>query len=118
MKSKTIILLLAIAIPISVNASILFENIDLAKKAHQLSLYIEKLSDDETVDFCKANLDSAAIYSELAAELLASDYTLNAKEVLGMAIGNLSYTAIENCTQASNILIAKNEAIVIRDSIK
>jgi hypothetical protein len=41
----------------------------------------------------------------------------SAKYFLKNAINALAYTVIEDCTQASNILIAKNELTKLYDSV-
>jgi archaellin len=100
-----------------VNASSIFGNIDLAKKAHQLAIQISSLSKAEDVDLCKDKTHWAASNTEWSAEYFMTENYFSAKYFLKNAINALAYTVIEDCTQASNILIAKNELTKLYDSV-
>lgn len=115
MKAK-IIIALTLAAPLIANSSSLFENLDLAKKSHQLSIQIKQIADAEGVPFCKEKVKDAASFTEMAAEDFMSDGITSAKTAIGLAIRSLGYTAVEDCQQANNILLARNEAKKIYDA--
>lgn len=111
------ILLMSLAVPLLVNASPVFADLNLAKKSHRLAIKINELSISEKVEFCKNKLNDASMYTEMAAKEFMSDSTYSAKVALKLAIRDLAYTAVEDCTQANNILVVKNEVTQIYDSI-
>lgn len=115
MKAK-LIMAVIFATPLFANASSLFENLDLAKKSHQLSIQIQQIANAEGVPFCKEKVQKAASFSEMAAEDFMSDSITSAKSTIGLAIQYLGYSVVEDCQQANKILLAKNEAKKIYDA--
>lgn len=108
MKIRTFALLAAITVPLTVHANLL-GNLALSKKCHQLAISIKELSTTEGVQFCKNKISIAADLTELAAEDFIADDMYAARFKLNIAIEELTYTTVENCEQANNILLARNE---------
>ena len=101
----------------TLNAAHLFENLELAKKCHKLAIFIDELAAAEHVSFCKNKVHSASTYTEMAANDLMFDGSNSAKLKLELAIRDLAYSAVEDCTKASDIALTKNELQKIHDVI-
>lgn len=117
MKIRNIFLFAVISFPFSTNATNLVDNLTLSKKCHQLSISLEKLAKIETVSFCKEKISDASYYTEHAAESLISINASLSKLYLQIASQKLAYTAVEECTQKTDISFFKNEITSIIDSI-
>ena len=115
MKAK-LITAIFLAAPLVVNSAILFENLDLAKKSHQLAMTINQIANSEGNSFCKDKVEKAAAFTEMAAEHFMSKSTSTAKIIIGLAIQALGYSAVEDCQQANAISLAKIEAQKIHDA--
>ena len=117
MRIKNLFIYAVIAFPFTAHATNLVDNLTLAKKCHQLSISLEQLEEIETVSFCKGLISEAAYYTEGAAERFMSPDSGLSKFYLEMASQTLAYTAVEACTQETNISFFKNDISNIIDSI-
>lgn len=114
---KTIVLA-ALLTPISIYAAQVESNQTLAKRCHQLSKELSSLSTIETVPFCVDKITDGSIYTEMAGEDLIINEVNMAKLNLSLAIQALAYSSVEDCAQAININITKNELQTIKDSLQ
>lgn len=111
------IFFLLILLPLTLNAANLFENLELAKKCHKLSIFLDELAAVEKVSFCKGKVHSASIFTEMAANDLMFDGLNSAKLELQLAIRDLAYSAVEDCTKANDIALTKYELQKIHNVI-
>ncbi|HAT9261832.1 TPA: hypothetical protein JBL33_13880 [Legionella pneumophila] len=111
------IFVLFLLLPMTLNAAHLFENLELAKKCHKLAIFIDELAAAEQVSFCKNKVHSASTYTEMAANDFMFDGSNSAKLKLELAIRDMAYSAVEDCTKASDIALTKNELQKIHDVI-
>lgn len=108
MKIKIIATIAAFVIPLTINATNLFEHIEQAKKCHQLAVDMENLAKIQNISFCKEKILDASLYTEYAGQSFMMDEISLAKDMLKFGISSLSYTAVENCNGAGQIQATKN----------
>jgi hypothetical protein len=111
------LIIAAVLAPVTLYAAPQTENHELAKKCHQLSKELDLLKKLESIGFCKEKIQSASTYAEMAGEELIMDGIHTAKMEIKLAITALAYSAVEECDQATNIGVAKNELQQIHDAL-
>lgn len=114
---KSILLATTFLLPLPLHSNSLTDNFELAKKCHQLSKELHSLEKIETFEFCKDQIHSASVYSEMAGKDLIRKETYTAKIEIKLAISALDYSTLEDCVQATNIRVAKNELQKIQDAL-
>ncbi len=102
-----IITILTISFSVSAFAT---NNIELAKRAHQLSVNLTKTIDLEQNSFCQYELDEASEVADASGKYYMNNDIDMAKQMMKHASATLAYTSVETCSQATSIATYKKEA--------